>query len=129
MAIKLEKITFKLIRDWKEAIRGLGETIGTEKDREILHDQFKKGVCLVYKMSNGTYFLTRGEGTELVICCIKGRNLKMFANIIYQVAKEQGFKTVRFHASRPTNKILHNFQPQFIGKDANNIAMYRVNLK
>jgi len=50
---------------------------------------------------NGCAFVLRAEGSEMVIVCGEGRGAVAAAAILKQKAIERGYKTVRFHTSRP----------------------------
>lgn len=121
-------VTFEKVTDWNELKVGLGSSVGTSRDEKILAAQIKSGRSDGWRASNGTYLITRGEGTELVLCCIKGTDLKSVANQIVKAARAQGFKTIRFHASRPTYRILYYLKPQHIGFDSDGLPMYQVSI-
>lgn len=89
--------------------------ISLDSDSEILKDQCERGISQCWEVGGGdAYMLTRSDGSELVICCFEGKNIKQAAPLIVKAATENGFKSIRFHTERPALARLINQQFKYV---------------
>jgi len=85
---------------WSEEARhGLGETLAD--DEPIIKSMIESGKSQLYKVNDGeSWFCFTGDENELVLQCMKGKNGVAICDVIFTWAKQQGFKTIRFHTNR-----------------------------
>ena len=81
-------------------------------DESIIIEQINAGVCELFKCDE-VYFITRGEGNELVIVALAGKNLRNVTELIFSTAKKAGFKSIRYHTKRPAlAKLFAQYNPR-----------------
>lgn len=91
------------ILDWQVVVKGLGKTLGSAADVELLRQQFLSETALCLVFDSKTFVLVRYEPEfeELVIIAMKGSNLAGVLPKIAEMAKARGFKSLRAHTQRP----------------------------
>ncbi|WP_447018029.1 hypothetical protein [Shewanella algae] len=90
----------KISRAWEMLAPALGS------DLRIIQSEVKAGKAQLIEWGNGElYTVTRAEvaadGPELVIVAAAGRHCVKYTEEIHELARKQGFKTVRLHTKRP----------------------------
>ena len=83
-------------------------------DRWLL-DAVVSGEAKAYEVNNWeSTWIVRADGSELVFCCVIGKNLAAALEAMHPIAKAQGFTTVRFHTQRKgLARLLKNWGPTF----------------
>lgn len=80
----------------EEAARGLAGALGD--DECAIRAQVECNVArLWHAPQSKSWLITRREGLELVIVCYAGRGARAAFRMIYEGAKRDGMKTIRFH--------------------------------
>lgn len=77
-----------------------------EDDLRTIQSEVAQGVAHLIEWGDGEFFtVVRPEsyatGNELVIVAAAGKNAPKHTAIIHELAKKQGFKSIRFHTLRP----------------------------
>ncbi len=79
------------------ALRALAPVMGG-------HDfggEIQQGIAELWRINGGAaWMITRVEGSELVVCCLAGRDLLPVCAVLYRAASLRGLSSIRFHTGR-----------------------------
>jgi len=81
-----------------------------------LIDAVKAGTAQAYEVDDWqTVLIIRYDGTEVVVCCAIGSDLKPALDAMLPKAQAAGFKSVRFHTQRKgLARLLSDYGPTFV---------------
>lgn len=70
------------------------------------------------------------NGTELVVLCYQGENLKEFSETMISESKKIGLRSIRFHTRRPgMRRVMSRFGFKYVGNDARGLTVHRLELR
>jgi hypothetical protein len=95
-----------------DAARGLAGALGDDED--AIRAQVEAGEARLWAAPlSKSWLITRREGSELVIVCYAGRGARAAFRMIYEGAKLDGVKSIRFHTQGPwLLDLLTDWKPQ-----------------
>ncbi len=86
-------------QSWRQASPYLKISMG--EDAAYFKQAIETGECKAWRLNHGkAYMITREEGAELVVCCLEGSGIHQVAPLIINIAKNAGFKGIRYHSKR-----------------------------
>ena len=94
-------------------------------DADEIEADVKAGRLQLLEWGGDLLTVVRSEGSEIVICCAVGRNLKRWMPAIYSHAQRNGYSSIRFHSRPALQRMAADYRPVLIGYD-DSLNVYRI---